>query len=168
MRVEIQRSKQLLSRTSSGAKQPLARFSKSSIVADVYMIPNNSVRIRNATVIEEQDTPVIGSNGTSIFHSSPLRPRFDTVCARVPDFLTPDNILEVERTTIVHDPLSNRLSRGSPDLLKCQQQELLEESEENHSTKHRQRECLLRLPKSTSYRWPTRNNGRWYQGKRSP
>lgn len=68
---------------------------------------------------------MIFSNGTSIFHSSPLRPRFDTVYARVPDFLTPDNILEVERATVVHDPLRNRLPRGSPDLLKCQQQESL-------------------------------------------
>lgn len=34
----------------------LARFFRSSIVANVYMIPNDSVRIRNAPVIEEGHT----------------------------------------------------------------------------------------------------------------
>jgi hypothetical protein len=54
--------------------------------------------------------PVVGGDGASILHLSPLRPWLDRVLRRIPDLLSPDDIFESKRSTIIHDPFSDRRS----------------------------------------------------------
>lgn len=58
----------------------------------------------------EKDEPVILGVITTILHSAPLIPGLGRVAAHRPDLLTPDDILEVERATILHHPFGNRSS----------------------------------------------------------
>jgi hypothetical protein len=51
---------------------------------------------------------VVGGDGPSVLHSSPLRPWLDRVYRRIPDLLSPDDIFELQRNTIIHDPFSDR------------------------------------------------------------
>jgi hypothetical protein len=52
--------------------------------------------------------PMIVGDRPSILHWSPLRPWHDRVSRRVPDLLSPDDIFESQRSTVVHDPFSDR------------------------------------------------------------
>lgn len=57
---------------------------------------------------------MIRSDGASILHCAPLRPRFDGVQRRIPDLLAPDDVFEAEGSTVVHDPFGDGFSgRGS-------------------------------------------------------
>ena len=49
-----------------------------------------------------QDLPVVLGNVASVLHSAPLLPwLFRTVGSRVPDPLTPDDVLHVDRKSVV-------------------------------------------------------------------
>lgn len=51
--------------------------------------------------------PVICSDGASVFHQPPRRPRLDGILGRTPDPLSPDDVLESESTAVVHNPFSD-------------------------------------------------------------
>ena len=51
-----------------------------------------------------------------ILHGAPARPRFNAVDRGVPDLLTPNDVLEAERATIVHHPLGHLAARRSGHL----------------------------------------------------
>lgn len=59
---------------------------------------------------------MICSDGASVLHVAPLRPRHDRVLRWVPDLLTPDDVLEIERGAIVHGPFRDRFSNRGADL----------------------------------------------------
>jgi hypothetical protein len=61
---------------------------------------------------------MICSDGPSVLHLPPLRPWLDRVLRGIPDLLTPDDVFESERSTIVHDPFSDGLSDSGPHLYK--------------------------------------------------
>jgi hypothetical protein len=63
-----------------------------------------------------KNKPVICSIGASVLHSTPLRPGLDGVLRRIPDLLAPDDILESEGSTIVHDPFRDGFSNIGPHL----------------------------------------------------
>ena len=50
---------------------------------------------------------MIRGDRASVFHRSPMRPVGNLV-ANLPDLLTPDDILKIQRLSIVHYPLGNR------------------------------------------------------------
>jgi hypothetical protein len=61
---------------------------------------------------------MICSDGASVLHLPPLRPGLDRVLRWIPDLLTPDDVLESERSTVVHDPFRDGLSDSGPYLYK--------------------------------------------------
>lgn len=79
---------------------------------------------------------------TLIFHFGPFGPVFDRIRIGLPDPLAPDDVLDLQRFMIVHDPLSNWLSDGRLDL-KCRQLSAEETAPQND---------LLRLCHCTSFR----------------
>lgn len=56
------------------------------------------------------------SDGPSILHLSPLRPRLDRVPGRIPDLLTPDDVFEVKFVAMIHDPLGDGTTSFGFDL----------------------------------------------------
>ena len=50
---------------------------------------------------------MICSDRPSVLHATPLSPWLDGIFTGGPDLLSPDDILETQRGTVVHDPLSN-------------------------------------------------------------
>ena len=48
-------------------------------------------------------------NISTILHGSPQIPSFDTV-AGLPDALTPDNVFNLERDRVIHNPFGNFLA----------------------------------------------------------
>lgn len=64
------------------------------------------------------NAPMIRGDGASVFHGSPLRPVGNLV-ANLPDLLTPDNILKIQRRSIVHHPLGNSATGLGPNLERC-------------------------------------------------
>lgn len=63
-----------------------------------------------------KNKPVIVSDGASVLHIPPLRPGLDGISRRGPDLLTPDDVLEAERSPVVHDPFSDGFSGSGPHL----------------------------------------------------
>lgn len=51
--------------------------------------------------------PVVSSDRTSVLHSSPSGPWPDGITRWAPDLLAPDDVLEVETRTVVHDPFGD-------------------------------------------------------------
>ncbi len=51
-----------------------------------------------------------------VLHGAPAGPRLDTIPPRGPDALAPDDILELERAAVVHDPLGDLPARHGRDL----------------------------------------------------
>ena len=54
---------------------------------------------------------MISCNGAPVLHSSPSGPWSNSITGWVPDFLAPDDILEIETRPIIHNPLGNRTAR---------------------------------------------------------
>lgn len=104
----------------------------------------------------DQDSPVVRGNTTPILHPPPIRPRLDRVHRRIPDTLSPDDILQVKCRAIVHDPFGNLLT-GSGGSLPFDQYHPIE-SYECHL--HRQRQ-------STSYPSPCHSSDPSRQDKYS-
>ena len=50
---------------------------------------------------------MISRDGTSVLHSSPSGPWANSITRWAPDLLAPDDVLEVESPTVVHDPLGD-------------------------------------------------------------
>lgn len=63
-----------------------------------------------------QNSPVVGRDVTSIAHLLPLIPALDTIRSGIPNPLTPDHILELERATVIHDPFGDLAARDGSDL----------------------------------------------------
>lgn len=60
---------------------------------------------------------MILGNRATILHGPPRSPALDRADGRAPDLLIPNNVLEVEGTPVIHDPLSNLAARLGKDLL---------------------------------------------------
>lgn len=51
--------------------------------------------------------PVILGDGATVLHQAPLVPWSNLVAGRIPDALTPDDVLEVKPASVVHDPFGD-------------------------------------------------------------
>ena len=63
------------------------------------------------------NVPVILCDIAPILHSPPAGPRADTILRRIPDALTPDDILEIQRRAVVHYPFRDLATGISGSLL---------------------------------------------------
>jgi hypothetical protein len=75
------------------------------VEADVDVIPSDSQHICNGE--ERAKLPVVGGDRSTIFLGTPVVPGSDSVTRWTPDPLAPDDILDIECATIVHDPLGD-------------------------------------------------------------
>jgi len=57
--------------------------------------------------------PMVRGNTATAFHGTPRSPGGHLVAGRVPDTLTPNDILHFEGTSVLHDPLRNFFPRRS-------------------------------------------------------
>ena len=88
------------------------------VVTDVHVIPS-LVSILSSDLVKFRDIPMVLSNIASILHGTPGSPRLDSVLARVPDLLAPDNIFQIQRGAVVHNPLSDLPSGDGWRLWHC-------------------------------------------------
>ena len=56
--------------------------------------------------------PVVLGDVAAVLHRAPAVPSLDPIYRRVPDPLSPDDVLEVERAAVVHNPFGNLLARS--------------------------------------------------------
>lgn len=85
---------------------------------DVVPERNRSAHISQPSNKLSHHLPMILGNRPTILHSPPRSPALDRVDRRVPD-LAPNNILEVEGTPVVHNPLSDLATGYGKNLGGC-------------------------------------------------
>ena len=88
------------------------------VEAHMDVIPESSWLAHISTTQDQPRTsskylPMVLGNIPTILHRPPRSPALDAINRRVPDLLAPNDILEIQSPTVVHNPLGNLATRHS-------------------------------------------------------